>query len=159
MTKDNTFWFFFFLIISPLASIAQTSIESIHFTRFYNGMQFVLQIRNDTCYATDNIARGSFLTQKVLTRNQFRDWENIKQQCLELTKKSKSVNSMPILYPRDLKDTVVTEIYIKVRGQIYYYGEEKSADEIPYNFDIRDNHREFCLSDNELFCKLYYRLL
>ena len=156
--KFNTFWLFFFLVISPLNLIAQGSIESIHFTRFYNGKQFVRKITNDTCYATDNIDRQSFRTQKVLTSNQFRDWENIKRLCLELTKKSKLVKSIPILYPRDLKDTVVTEIYIKMKDKIYYYKEEKSIDEIPYNFDIKDNHREFCLSDNELFCKLYHRL-
>jgi hypothetical protein len=159
MTKNKIFWLHFFLLICPLISMAQDSLESIHFTRFYNGVQFVRKLTNDTCYATDNIDRGSFRTQKVLTSKQFKDWANIKTQCLELTKKSKQVKSIPILYPRDLKGSVVTEIYIKVKDKIYYYKEEKSAEEIPYNFDIKDNHREFCLSDDELFCKLYHRLL
>lgn len=159
MNKYTIYFLFFLLINNSINSNAQNTIQSVHFTRFYNGLQYVIKVTNDTCYATDNIGRTSFRTQKVLTSNQFRDWENIKSQCLQFIKNCRIVESIPTLYPREERNTVVTEIYIKLNNKIYLYKEEIFEDKIPYNFKINDNDREFCLSANELFCKLYYRLL
>lgn len=137
---------------------AQDSVVSIHFTRYYNDMQFVIVLKNDTCYHIDNIDRKYYFSQKSLTINEFRDWADFKNKCDKFIGKCSFIDSIPTLYPKFSKDTVVSELYIKTKDKIYFFKWTFSNETVKPYFKLND-YLEQCFYNDELLCKIYSRLI